>query len=88
MVIYRCDRCEKLMNSPHHKIKQEKGYNASLDCDEVEFFDLCENCSLSFNLFIQGGAIKPLKQDSFEKDMQSIEISKLAYNDHLAKKEN
>ena len=54
MVIYRCDRCNKLMNKPCNKIRVEKGYNFSLEIDEVDCFDICENCSKEFTKFIQG----------------------------------
>ncbi len=50
MLIYRCDRCEKLMNKPAKKVE-----STTFTKDvEIKKYELCSDCAIGFAKFIQG----------------------------------
>lgn len=65
MVIYRCDRCERLMNKPFWKIEIKFFFAELLENPKRKsHFDFCEDCSKGFNQFLQGVKTKEVTNDS------------------------
>ena len=45
MIVYRCDRCKKLMNKPFAKVEDFRK-NESNQTTELRKYELCQKCAI------------------------------------------
>lgn len=58
MVIYRCDRCNKLIDIPSTILERQDS-----KCSAKTPYELCEVCLKAFILFIHGNAVVSLAEN-------------------------